>query len=355
MNLSGDASLPDSYSATHITGNSFRLLGQKPAIGRFFEPEDEKAGPPAVAILTYTLWENRYGKDPAILGKQIRLNAVPATVIGVTAPGLAIPPETELWVPYPTAPNEKRQNRGLTVFGMLAPGASKESAQAEVSLVSNRLSSQYPTSNKDIRLMIRTFHEVSLGGEIRVVFLVLLGAVGFVLLIACANVANLLLSRALGRAREISIRTALGAGRWRVMRQLLVESLLLSTAGGLAGWGIAEWGIRTFDAAVIPTGKPLWIDFSMDYHALAYLAGITLTTGILFGLAPALRLSRLDVNTALKEGGRAGIALRGRYLSGALVVVETMLAVVLLAGAGLMMRSFLFSYSRPAEWILPTC
>lgn len=197
-------------------------------------------------------------------------------------------------------------------------------------------------------MSIQRFTDISLKGHIRTVFLVLLGAVGFVLLIACANVANLMLARAVGRAREISIRAALGAGRWRVIRQLLIESLLISTAGGLIGWVIALWGIRTFDAAVIPTGKPLWIDFSMDYRALAYLAVISIGTSLLFGLAPALRLARMDVSSALKDGGRgAGTGLRSRYLSGILVVTEMSLAVVLLAGAGLMIRSFLFAYTRP--------
>src|SRR5262249_3028907 len=160
--------------------------------------------------------------------------------------------------------------------------------------------------------------------------------------------ANLMLARAVGRAREVSIRAALGAGRWRVIRQLLVESLLLSGTGGVIAWLIAKWGTRAFDAAVIPTGKPAWIDFSMDYRAFAYLAAISIGAAIFFGLAPALRLSRIDLNTALTEGGRAaGAGIRGKYLSGILVVSEVTLAVVLLAGAGLMIRSFLWAYSRP--------
>jgi len=181
--------------------------------------------------------------------------------------------------------------------------------------------------------------------EIRIVFIAMLGAVGFVLLIACANVANLQLGRAVSRMREISIRVALGAGRWRIIHQLLVESLILSVAGGLIGWMLALWGIRTFDNAVIPFGKPQSLDFSMDVRALVYLAAITIGTGLLFGLAPALRLSKLDVNTALKDGGRGSSGGgRGKYLSGLLVVVEMALAVVLLAGAGLMIRSFMNAY-----------
>ena len=174
----------------------------------------------------------------------------------------------------------------------------------------------------------------------------MLGAVGFVLLIACANVANLQLARAVGRMREISIRVALGAGRWRIIRQLLVESVMLSIAGGAIGWMIALWGIRAFDAQVTPTGKPPALDFSMDVRALVYLAAITIGTGLVFGLAPALRLSKLDVNSALKDGGRGSSDRRSRQVSfrSLLVVVEMALAVVLLAGAGLMIRSFMNAY-----------
>jgi predicted permease len=180
-------------------------------------------------------------------------------------------------------------------------------------------------------------------------FYVLLGAVGFVLLIACANVANLMLGRAVTRAREISIRAALGASRWRVIRQLLVESLLLSFAGGAIGWGLAIWGARLFDAAITPTGKPAWIDFSADYRVLAYLTAISMASGILFGMFPALRLSCLDLNSVLKDGGRgAGAGLRAPFLSSVLVVTEMTLAVILLAGAGLMIRSFLSAYMAPS-------
>ena len=352
VNLSDVANLPESYDSAHLSANSFAVLGQQPVIGRVFTADDEKPGADPVAILSYALWsyalwEKRYGKDPSVIGRKIRIDSVPVTVIGITTPGFAMPANAELWTPYIPNPKEQRQNRGLSVFGKLAPGISQRAAQSELSVIARRLAAQYPDSNKDVQFQVQNFNEVSLPGPVRVVFLVLLGAVGFVLLIACANVANLLLSRALARAREISIRTALGAGRWRVVRQLLTESLLLSVAGGFLGWAIATWGIRAFDAAVIPTGKPLWIDFSMDYRALGYLAAITLTTAILFGLTPALRLSRMDVSTALKDGDRTGSGIRGKYLSGVLVVVEMMLAVVLLTGAGLMIRSFLLTYSAP--------
>ncbi len=347
VNLSDDVNAPDSYFNARVTANTLSVVGVPPVLGRDFTADDQKPGAPAVAILTYALWQKRYGKDPDVVGRKIRADSVPTTVIGISAPGVAVPPETELWTPYIPDPKEKRQNRNLAVFGRLAPGATPESARSELSLMAQRLATQYPDSNRDIRFRLQSINEQVVRGTLRTVFFVLLGAVGFVLLIACANVANLLLSRAVGRAREISIRAALGAGRWRVVRQLLVESLLLSVAGGLIGLALATWGIRAFDAAVIPTGKPRWINFSMDFRAFGYLAGITFTTAILFGLVPALRLARMDINSILKEGGRTGIGVRGRRLSAALVVVEMTLAVVLLTGAGLMIRSFLVAYSLP--------
>jgi putative ABC transport system permease protein len=347
VNLSDDVNAPDSCGAAHITANAFSVLGLAPIVGRDFTPEDAKPGAPPVAILTNSLWQKRYDKDPTVIGKTIRVNSVPTTVVGISAPGLAIPPETELWTPYSSNSKENRNARDLQVFGKLAPGVSQKTAQTELAVAAQRFAAQYPDTNKEIRYRIENFNELTVKGGLKTVFLVLLGAVGFVLLIACANVANLLLSRAVGRSREISIRAALGAGRWRVVRQLLIESLLLSAAGGAIGLAIAQWGVRAFDAAVIPTGKPQWVNFSIDYRVFGYLATITLVTAILFGLAPALRLSRMDIISAIKAGGRGGMAMSGRRLSGALVVVEMTLAVVLLAGAGLMIRSFLAAYAMP--------
>ena len=347
-NLSDDSTLPETYGGAHVTASTLAAIGQHPLLGRGFEAADEKPGAPPVVILSYALWEKRYGKDPSIVGRTIRLNSVPATVVGVLPKGVLFPAEADFWQPLIPLGVEKREDRNLSMYGKLAPGFTPESAQAEMATLARRLEQQYPDTNRDIRFRVQRFQDVAAPQKVRTVFLVLLGAVGFVLMIACANVANLMLSRAVGRSREISIRAALGAGRWRVIRQLLAESLLLSTAGGVAGLLIAQWGTRAFDAAVIPTGKPSWIDFSMDYRAFGYLAAISLGTSIVFGMAPALRLSRLDVNAALKDGGRgSGAGLRGKYLSGSLVVTEMTLAVVLLAGAGLMIRSFLWAYTRP--------
>ena len=343
VNYSDKTGLPEVYNVARMTANSFRMIGQKPVIGRDFADADEKPGAPAVTILGYGLWERRYGKDPAVLGRSVRVNEVPTTIIGVMAEGFIFPGTTDFWTPYiPGDETDKRETRRLNVFARLREGVTQKTAAAEMDGIAKRLQGAYPLTNSGFFAQAQTFGEVFNGGQIIVVFSAMLGAVGFVLLIACANVANLLLGRAVSRAREISIRAALGASRWRIVRQLLVESVMLSIAGGLIGWLIAIWGVRTFDRVVVPLGKPAFIDFSMDYHVFVYLIAVSIGTGVLFGLAPALRLAKLDVNTALKDGGRGSSGGgRAKYLSGLLVVTEMALAVVLLVGAGLMIHSFL--------------
>ena len=347
FNVSDKTGLPDHYFGSRMASNNFQLIGQKPVIGRDFISADEQPGAPPVAILGYGIWETRYGKNPAIIGQTIRINDVPTTVVGVMQRGIVFPGQADLWTPLIPSADEKqkREVRNFSVIGLLAPGATEKSAGAEMETITHNLQIAYPVTNQGISGVVHTFSEEFNGPQITALFLALMGAVGFVLLIACANVANLLLARAIGRSREISIRVALGAGRWRVIRQLLVESLMLSITGGALGWLISKWGIRAFDAAVAGQ-KPAWMDFSMDYKGFAYLAAISIGTGLLFGLAPALRLSKLDVNNALKDGGRGSSGGgRGKYLSGLLVVAEMALAVILLAGAGVMIRSFLNVYT----------
>jgi predicted permease len=348
-NISDHTASPEGYHGARVSANTFSLIGQKPIAGRDFLPADEQPGAAPVAILSYKVWENRYGKDLSVIGRTVRIDEEPTTIIGVMPQRLDFPRETEVWKPLVLKDEYmKRENRRFTLYGHVANPSILKSASTEVNTVMQRVAAAYPITNKNIGGRVIDYNDYFGGsgdGEIKIIFTAMLGAVGFVLLIACANVANLQLGRAVSRMREISIRVALGAGRWRIIRQLLVESLILSVAGGLIGWMIAIWGIRTFDNAVIPNGKPPSLDFSMDGRALIYLAVITIGTGLLFGLAPALRLSKLDVNTSLKDGGRGSSGGgRGKYLSGLLVVVEMALAVVLLAGAGLMIRSFLNAY-----------
>ena len=347
-NISDHTASPEGYNGARVSVNTFSLIGQKPIAGRDFLPSDGEPGAAPVAIISYKVWENRYGKDLTVVGRTVRIDEEPTVIIGVMPARLDFPRETAVWKPLAMKDEYmKRENRRFILYGHVANPSILKSASTEVNGVMQRIAAAYPVTNKDIRGRVIDYNEYFAGedNEIRIVFTAMLGAVGFVLLIACANVANLQLGRAVSRMREISIRVALGAGRWRIIRQLLVESLILSIAGGLIGWMIAIWGVRTFDNAVIPVGKPQSLDFSMDGRALIYLAVITIGTGLLFGLAPALRLSSLDVNTSLKDGGRGSSGGgRGKYLSGLLVVVEMALAVVLLAGAGLMIRSFLNAY-----------
>ena len=346
INISDNSALAERLNGARITANTFGLIGQKPLFGRDLLPADDKPGAPSVCLIGYGVWKSRYGGDPGIIGRTVRLNEVPAVIVGVMPEGLKFPVGQDIWLPLaPVGKYEKRDMRSMIVFGRLANGVSLASARAGMNTIAVRLEKEYAKSNKGIRVRVQSFNDEFNGGIIRVVFLALLGAVGFVLLIACANVANLLLSRSLSRSREVSIRTALGASRWRLIRQLLMESVLLGILGGLAGLAISFWGVRMFDLAVSNVGKPYWIRFTMDYTVFAYFALVSVGTGILFGLAPAFHASKVDINEALKEGGRAASGgSRMKFLSGALVVGELALAVVLLSGAGLMIRSFLNMY-----------
>ena len=347
-NLSDEGQPPERYNLSNITANGMSILGTRPVLGRDFVPDDDRRGAPAVTLIAHGVWQNRYGSNPSVIGRQVRINDVPATIIGVMPEGFRFPFNTDLWMPLAQITGleeQKRNTRSLQAFGHLAPGVTRAQAQSELVNISKRIEAENPETNKDIQARVQTFNEQQNGGPIRTVFLSLMGAVAFVLLIACANVANLLLSRATNRAREISVRVSLGASRWRVIRQLLLESVLLAVVSGLAGLGIAAIGIRWFDRATQDVGRPYWIQFTIDANVFAFFALVCLGTGIIFGLAPALHATKVDVNELLKEGGRSGTAgVRARRWTGALMVAELVLTVVLLAGAGFMMRNFVTMY-----------
>jgi putative ABC transport system permease protein len=357
ITFSDRGGFPESYTVTEISADTFKLAGQKPMLGRDFVPSDETPGAPPVAILRYGFWERRLAKDPAVVGRTVWLNGRLTTVIGVMPPGFSFPQNQDLWVPLvPTPEVRTRENHDTWfVFGRLAEGVTVAAARAEMRTIGQRLERAYPATNRGLLPQLRNFREFFIGSNATLIYQTMWGAVGFVLLIACANLANLLLARAMGRAREISLRIALGAGRWRIIRQLLLESVLLSGLGGFFGWLIANWGVRLY--ALAATGQGVsdetpgdWfdniLDYSTDSHVLAYVVVISIATGLLFGLAPASRLSKLDVNGTLKDGGRGAAGSgRGRHLSALLVIAEMTLAVVLLAGAGVMIRSFLKVYT----------
>jgi putative ABC transport system permease protein len=347
-NVSDEGQPPERFNGSNISANGLSILGTTPMLGRNFVAEDDRRGAPAVVIIGYSMFLNRYGSNPSVIGRTIRVNDTPATVIGVMPEGFKFPFNTDLWLPLSQIPNletQKRNSRQLQAFGHLAPGVSRDQAQSELVNISRKLESENPDTNKDVQARVQTFNESQNGGPIRSVFLSLMGAVAFVLLIACANVANLLLSRATNRAREISVRMSLGASRWRVVRQLLIESVMLAAISGLGGLGIAAIGIQWFDRVTV-VQRPYWIQFTMDANVIGFFALICLGTGIIFGLAPALHISKSDMNEVLKEGGRSGSAgARASRWTGALMVAELTLTVVLLAGAGFMIRNFLTMYS----------
>ena len=348
-NLSEQGRDPERFNGAGMTANSFSILGTRPALGRDFTSADDVPGAPAVALIAHGVFQNRYGSDPSVVGRTVRINDVPTTIIGVMPEGMRFPFNTDIWLPLGQTPNlaaQKRNSRQYQAFGHLAPGVTRAQAQSELINIGKKLEAENPDTNKDIQPRVQTFNESQNGGPIRVVFLSLMGAVAFVLLIACANVANLLLARATNRAREISVRVAIGASRWRVVRQLLIESVMLATISGIGGLGVAAIGIRLFDRATQDVGRPYWIQFTMDGTVIGFFMLVCLGTGIIFGLAPALHVSKTDVNEVLKEGGRSGSAgIRARRWTGALMVAELTLTVVLLAGAGYMMRNFLTMYS----------
>ncbi len=335
---------PDRFRMSRVSPTLFRSLQIPPIIGRDFTVDDGQPGADSVLIIGYGLWSKRYAADPKVIGRIVRVNGKPATIIGVMPEGFKFPSNQDFWTPLvPDAQLKERSRRPrpLELFGILKKDTNIEKARTDMSVIAGQIAREYPDTNKNIGATVLTFHNRYNDEEIRAIFLFMLGAVGFVLLIACSNVANMMLSKAIGRRYEISIRAAMGASRWRIIRQLLIESVTLSVFGGLLGLGISLYGIHLFDMAVSDVGKPFWIQFDMDYLAFGYFAAISILSGILFGLAPAINASRSDLNSTLKDNARtSGSASKGR-LTGTLVVLQFSMTVTLLANAGLMVRSIL--------------
>jgi len=344
--LSERGNPPQAYQMEHVSSGTFEMLHIPPVLGRGFRAADDQAGAEPVLMLGYGVWQERYNLSPTVIGRQVRVNEKPATIIGVMPKGFRFPTNTDMWMALtPTPALESRTNRLLQLNGILKPGIGITAASVELNGIARRLAAQYPDTNKDIGVSVETFSQRHNGGNIRMIFLLMLAAVGFVLLIACANVANMMLSRALSRQREMSIRTALGASRWRVVRQILIECVLLSTLGGVLGLGLAALGVHWFDLATRNVNKPYWIQFSMDYSVFGYFAAICIVSGLVFGLAPALRFSRVDLNEVLKEGARSVGGHSGGKLSSVLVVLQFALTLVLLTGAGVFVHSLIENLS----------
>lgn len=337
----------DQIWGAQVVGNFFRTLGVQPVAGRDFNSEDEQPGHEQVVILSYGFWQRRFGGSPSAIGEPIEINSTPYVVIGVLPKGFTLygtNPEYELWTPLSVdRAHLNRQDSQWIIFARLRHGVALAQAQADMETIIAALKKEYPAFDQEIGVRVVGFQKDLLSRS-RPGFLLLLAAVIFVLLIACANVANLMLTRAAKREREIAIRTVLGAGRRRILRQLLTESMLLGVLGGILGVFMAYGGLHILRAALPPQGHgqiPFSGRVAINGTVLAFTLGISLLTGIVFGLAPALQISRVELSESLKEGSRGSTGgRRSRWARSALAVAEVALSLVLLAGASLLLRSF---------------
>jgi putative ABC transport system permease protein len=331
---------PERVRGTSVTEDFFPLFRTQPLKGRLIQAEDFKQGNDYVAVISYALWQRRFGGSDSVIGSKVQSGNFSITILGVMPPGFDYPTQTEIWFPYPLDPaKEKRFNRFLTVAGRLKPGVDIEQARSEMTVINERLAQSYGESNRGWNVKLTKLHD-RLVGKLRASLWILLGAVTLVLLIACANVANLQLARATYRQREIAVRTALGASRLRIVRQLLTESVLLSIVSGAVGLALSVWLTKLL-VSISPPNSPRFEEIGMDFRVFGFAFAVALVTGVVFGLVPAVQTSKIDLNTTLKESGRSGSQARGNRIGSALMISEIALSFMLLVGAGLLIKSFI--------------
>lgn len=344
MNVADEVAAAQRLQGAYVSAGAFDLLGRSPLFGRAFTAADDRPGAEPVALLSHPLWQSRYQSAADVIGRRIRINGVPAVVIGVMPQGFAFPDDSQIWQPVAQMSADtqtSRTPRTVSALGRLAPGTTIDEALGDLTLAARAVAARHPDTSANVVPIVRPFRDRNLTRPLRIVLSLLTGAVVFVLLIGCANVANLLLARSAGRERELSLRMAMGASRAMIVRQLLIENLLLAMLAGLLGVGLSIFGVRAFALAV---GEfiPYWLHFAFDWRVFAFVATICLGTAVLFGLLPALYASRTSIAGVLNEAGRSSAgSFRGRRWTGALVTAQIAMTLTLLTGAGLMMRGVL--------------
>src|SRR5688572_4738744 len=341
LTISDGSSEPTRYDGCTVTWNLFSLLGQPPVLGRSFGPEDDRPGAEPVIMISHEVWQTRYGGDAGVAGRAINVNGRPHTIIGVMPPRFAFPETQRLWVPIAEYGEKmRRDERSVQIFARVKPGVTVDQVSTDMNGIAARLAAAYPV-NRDWSTLVRPLSDWMPPPQPKLIIMMLMGAVTLVLLIACSNVANLLLARASVRHREISIRSALAAGRCRIVRQLLTEAIMIGLFGAPLGCVVAWAGLQVLDSSIPPDSVPYFIHWSLNARSLAYTIAIAIGTGIVFGLVPAFQATGTSLQESLREGGRGATGERRAWVRNTLVVAQVGLALILLIGSSLFIRSFL--------------